>query len=420
MKRIAFATFGCRVNRYETEAMRLSLLPSYQYVPLSEEADIYIINTCTVTSRSDHKSRQLIRSIKRRNPSAMIVVTGCYPQRAPDEVLSIEGVSLVLGNDEKGRVKYEIELDGAPSIRVGDICKKREYSSPSLNGGKPLQTRPFVKIQDGCDRFCYYCIVPYVRGRARGRPLSSIMDEIRMIASMGFKEVVLCGINIGTYHVDGVDLPGLLRRIMDVDGIERVRLSSLEPDTIGDGLIELFLSNKKLCPHIHLSLQTGDQGLLRRMGRHYTIEEIRDVVNRLREGVPDISITSDVMVGFPGEDDRSFLKTYDFIKEIDLSSIHIFRYSKRPGTISYSFKESIPPRIKQERARRLALLSKELNLRYRMRFLGRETTVLIEDGRSGLMPNYIRVSFDEDLPKGSIIKARIIDVRDEVTVGKRI
>jgi threonylcarbamoyladenosine tRNA methylthiotransferase MtaB len=423
MKRIAFGILGCRVNRYETEAMRLQFpSPPYCHVSLDEKADIYIVNTCTVTARADHKSRQLIRALKRRNPEAFIIVTGCYAQRVPNEVLSVEGVSLVLGNKEKERIREYIEAFTHPSFMAGDILGEREYGSLSLNGGRPFGTRAFLKIQDGCNRFCSYCIVPYVRGRPRSRSLASILDEVKRLRGMGFMEVVLCGVNLGLYERDGVRLPDVIE---EIEGIERVRLSSLEPDTIDDRLIRLFSIDGKFCPHIHLSLQSGDERLLKKMGRLYTPDYLREVVMKLRRACPDISITADVMVGFPEEDEESLLRTHRLIKELGLNGLHVFRYSPRPGTLAYEFKDSVPSRLKEERAKRLLLLSKRLNLSYRMRFLGRETLVLIESKRengfvSGLTPNYLRLYLNEDLPPNTMIRARITDVKEEVTLAKRI
>jgi threonylcarbamoyladenosine tRNA methylthiotransferase MtaB len=426
VKRIAFGTLGCRVNKYEEEAMRLQFpSPPYQHVPLEEEADIYIINTCTVTRRADHKSRHLIRALKRGNPSAFIVVTGCYAQRAPQEILSIEGVSLVLGNKEKERIREYIEALREPCFKVEDISKEKDYGLLSLGNGKPQWTRAFMKIQDGCDRFCSYCIVPYVRGKPRSRPLTSILEEVKRLKEMGFKEIVLCGINLGMYESDGARLSTIIERIEEIEGIERIRLSSLEPDTIDDELIRLFSKRGKLCPHIHLSLQSGDSELLKRMGRFYTGERFKGLVLKLKDTNPLISITADVIVGFPGEDEGSFLKTYKLIQELGLCSLHIFKYSPRPGTLASNWGDPVSWEVKEERAKRLAILSNELNLKYRERFLGKETLVLIEekrrDGlRSGLTPEYIRLYFNEDLPPNTIVKALITKIEGEVTFAKSI
>lgn len=429
VKRVALASLGCKVNQYETECIRAQfILPKYLLVPFEEEADIYIINTCTVTQRADHKSRQLIRSSIKRNPKALIVVTGCYAERQPDEVASVEGVDLVLGNKEKVKIRKEVECflsGGGPYVEVAGVSGIKGYDSISLGEGVPWQTRAFVKIQDGCNQSCAYCVVPFVRGRSRSRTSEDVFREVERLTEKGFKEVVLCGINLGSYGQDsrGGILAKLIRIIEEIKDLKRLRLSSLEPDKIDDELVQAISNSSKVCPHLHIPLQSGDDRILSKMNRRYNSNDYRNLVTRSREAIPGIAITTDVLVGFPGEDEESFSRTYTFIKEIGFSDLHIFKYSRRQETPAARLKETVPEGIKEERGKVLAGLKKRLNLDFRRRFLSQEVELLIEDKKKdgytvGLTPHYIRVFLtDSQVSVNQIVKARIDRVAPDLTLG---
>lgn len=415
MKKIAITTLGCKVNRYETECIRAQFTPpEYFVVFLEEEADIHIVNTCTVTQRADHKSRQAIRAAIKKSPEALIVVTGCYVQRSPNEIARIKGVDLVLGNQEKAKIRETIESFTGHTT---------DHSPITLEDRLPRQTRAYIKIQDGCDRFCNYCIVPYVRGKPRSRPLEDVMAEIRSLASSGFKEVVLCGINLGSYgrDLEKETLSQLIKEIEKVEGLARIRLSSLEPDLIDDELIETISSSSRVCPHLHISLQSGDDGILSKMNRNYTTAQFRSLIQRLNSSIPDIAVTTDVMVGFPGEGEESFQRTYKFIEEMDFSNLHVFKYSLREGTLASRFRDTVSEKIKKERAQMLAGLKKRLNLDFRKRFLGQEVEVLSEEKERngymvGLTPHYIRVFLEGDeIPPNEIVKVKIEEIGPDFT-----
>ncbi len=427
MNKVAFYTLGCKVNQYETEAMtELFKKACYEVVDHEEYADVYVINTCTVTNMSDRKSRQFIRRSKKINPDSIIAVVGCYSQVAPEEILDIEEVNVVMGtNDRKKIVKIIEGITKQDKIStVDDIMKVREFEEMQIKEviGK---TRAFLKIQEGCDRFCSYCIIPYARGPVRSRLLDNICSEVKDLASNGFKEIVLTGIHVASYGKDlgDVTILDVLKEIHKIDGIERIRLSSVEPLLMSDEFIDETSSMKKICPHFHLSLQSGCDETLKRMNRKYTTDQYRGIVKKIREKIEDVAITTDVIVGFPGETDDEFEATYKFLKEIELSQMHVFKYSPRKGTPAATMKDQIDPKIKQMRSEKLIDLSNKNNKNFMDKFSNNTVSVLfemkLENGYyEGLTSNYIRVLVkSDDSIEGKILNVNLINTKDGFIEG---
>ncbi|MCC0660167.1 tRNA (N(6)-L-threonylcarbamoyladenosine(37)-C(2))-methylthiotransferase MtaB [Clostridioides sp. ZZV14-6154] len=429
MKKVAFYTLGCKVNQYETEAMlELFEKDGYEQVNSEEYADVYVINTCTVTHMSDRKSRQYIRRVKKKNPDAIIAVVGCYSQVSPEEILDIEEVNLVMGTNDRRKIVEEIrKIDASKKVStVDDIMKVKAFEEIEISqtNGK---TRAFMKIQDGCDRFCTYCIIPYARGRVRSRDIDSIVDEVKKLAKNGYKEIVLTGIHVASYGKDlkdkNIKLLDVIKQINEIDAIERIRLSSVEPILFTDEFVNEVLKMEKVCPHYHLSLQSGCDETLKRMNRRYTTLEYKTIVDRLRDKMPNVAITTDVIVGFPGETNEEFKQTYEFLKDIELSQMHIFKYSPRKGTPAATMENQIDPQIKHFRSEQLLNLSKENFNKFATKFIGSELDVLFEQNIEGnkfegLTSNYIRVVVESDKNiQGQILKVKINDVKNEYVEG---
>ena len=429
MKRVAFYTLGCKVNQYETEAMlELFEKEGYEKAETEDYADVYVINTCTVTHMSDRKSRQYIRRMKKKNPDAIIAVVGCYSQVSPEEILSIDEVNLVMGTNDRKKIVEEVKkIDASRKVStVDDIMKVKAFEEIEINktNGK---TRAFLKIQDGCDRYCSYCIIPYARGRVRSRDLESIVKEVENLAANGYKEVVLTGIHVASYGKDikdsDIKLLDVIKQINDIEGIERIRLSSVEPILFTDEFVEAVSTMDKVCPHYHLSLQSGCDETLKRMKRRYTTEEYKAIVDRLRAAIPNVSITTDVIVGFPGETNEEFDKTYEFLKDIELTHMHIFKYSPRKGTPAATMENQVDPSTKHERSEKLLQLNEENFKKFGQKMLDKEFNVLFEqkvgDNKfEGLTENYVKVivESDKDLLE-QILKVKITDVKNEFLEG---
>lgn len=384
MKKVAFYTLGCKVNQYETEAMlELFEKEGYEKAETEDYADVYVINTCTVTHMSDRKSRQYIRRMKKKNPDAIIAVVGCYSQVSPEEILSIDEVNLVMGTNDRKKIVEEVKkIDASRKVStVDDIMKVKAFEEIEINktNGK---TRAFMKIQDGCDRYCSYCIIPYARGRVRSRDLESIVKEVENLASNGYKEVVLTGIHVASYGKDikdsDIKLLDVIKQINDIEGIERIRLSSVEPILFTDEFVEAVSTMDKVCPHYHLSLQSGCDETLKRMKRRYTTEEYKAIVDRLRAAIPNVSITTDVIVGFPGETNEEFDKTYEFLKDIELTHMHVFKYSPRKGTPAATMENQVDPSTKHDRSEKLLQLNEENFNKFGQKMLDKEFNVLFE------------------------------------------
>ena len=429
MKKVAFYTLGCKVNQYETEAMlELFEKEGYEKAETEDYADVYVINTCTVTHMSDRKSRQYIRRMKKKNPDAIIAVVGCYSQVSPEEILSIDEVNLVMGTNDRKKIVEEVKkIDASRKVStVDDIMKVKAFEEIEINktNGK---TRAFMKIQDGCDRYCSYCIIPYARGRVRSRDLESIVKEVENLASNGYKEVVLTGIHVASYGKDikdsDIKLLDVIKQINDIEGIERIRLSSVEPILFTDEFVEAVSTMDKVCPHYHLSLQSGCDETLKRMKRRYTTEEYKAIVDRLRAAIPNVSITTDVIVGFPGETNEEFDKTYEFLKDIELTHMHVFKYSPRKGTPAATMENQVDPSTKHDRSEKLLQLNEENFNKFGQKMLDKEFNVLFEqkvgDNKyEGLTENYVKVivESDNDISE-QILKVKIIDVKNEVVAG---
>jgi len=397
--KVAFATLGCKVNQYDSEAMEgLFREAGYEVVDFSSPADVYVVNTCTVTHRSDAKARQLLRRAARTNPAALRVVAGCYAQVSPAELAAM-GVDLVVGLDRRGeivRLVEQVRRSRDPLVAVGDVWRMEEFEELPVTGRS--RTRATIKVQEGCDEFCAYCIVPYARGRIRSRDPERVVEEVRRLEAAGFHEVVITGVHLGAYGRDRGDLSleDLVRRIHASTGIERIRLSSVEPMDITPGLVDCVTTLERVCPHMHIPLQSGCDETLARMRRRYTTEDFRRLVAALREGRPDIAISTDLMVGFPGETEEEFERSLAFVEEMAFSRLHVFRYSRRKGTPAARLPDQVPAEVKAERSRRALALGERLALDFHRRFLGQSLEVLVEEEREGeflqgLTGNYIRV-----------------------------
>lgn len=424
--RIAFATVGCRLNQFETDALRgKAQAEMYRIVPFDASADVYVINTCTITAEADADSRRLVRQAVRRNPSALVAVTGCYAQAAPEAVAAIPGVDLVLGNGEKADLLAHlsgVRKNGDPRVLVGDVAVGRrvdEYG-PAIETDR---SRAFLKIQDGCNYHCSFCIVPEVRGPNRSQPPQAILSEIRRLHGAGFPEVVLTGIHLGTYGRDlapATSLTELCRRIADLAEAPRIRLSSLDPHEVKPDLIRLLAESPRFCRHLHLPLQSGDERILRRMRRGHTAAQFRELVERLVSEVPGIAVTGDVIVGFPGEDDRAFQNTRELLESVPMAGMHVFSYSRRPGTDAAGYPDHVPKVVKAERSRILRALVARKAQAFRRGFLGEtlEAVVLDRGGPDGLLEglsdNYLRVWF----AGASGLRGGIVRVRAEQVTGR--
>lgn len=402
-KIVYFITLGCKVNQYETNAMAQKFLGK-GYKVIEEEIpketdmkpDICIINTCTVTNMSDRKSRQMMRRVKEINPNAIVVAVGCYVQVAKDDIEKIPEIDLVLGNNEKTEIVKYVENymnKNTEQVELDDVSKSREFADFG-DVTYTEKTRAVIKIQDGCDRFCTYCIIPYARGRVRSRKPESVISEVKHIASKGIKEVVITGIHIASYGKDFSDsedenlknyrLIDLLEEINKVDGIKRIRLGSIEPLLITEEFVKRLEKLEKICHHFHLSLQSGCNATLKRMNRRYTTEQFKHIVSLLRNTYNDVNLTTDVIVGFPGETEAEFEQTYQFLKEIKFYKMHVFKYSQRKGTVAAAMPNQIDGKVKEERSKKLIELSNENELEYNKSYIGKTVEVLFEEEKDGM------------------------------------
>lgn len=432
MKTVAFYTLGCKVNQYDTEAMaELFEKSGYEVVSNTEKADVYIINTCTVTNLGDRKSRQFIRRSKKNNPDSIIAVVGCYAQTAPEEVLAIEGVNLVIGTDERNKIVQLVEkIDKENKLNyVNDIMSVNKFEELSIEEIKG-KTRAFLKIQEGCNQFCAYCIIPYARGPIRSRRPENIIEEVKRLSQNGFKEIVLTGIHIASYGKDlkDIDLIDIIKEVHNIEGIERIRLSSVEPTLLTEEFIEEITKLPKFCPHFHISLQSGCDETLKRMNRKYTTDQYRKIVKKLRASIPDIAITTDIIVGFPGESEEEFCQTFNFVQEMELSQIHVFKYSPRKGTPAAKFKNQIPSKIKNYRSEKMIKLGEKMMRRYREKFINEDIDVLFEDILdkdkriiTGFTSNYIKVAAKGSKNLiGEILPVKIREIKNDIVFGEII
>lgn len=416
-KTVAFITLGCKVNQFETELMEgLFKQKDYKVVPNDEKADIYVINTCSVTSFADKKSRQLIRRSARLNENAVIAVTGCYAQAASDKVAEITGVKVVLGTNNRHQIVDFVEAamnDGEIHNGVTDIMKARDFEDiPMLE--VPARTRAFLKIQEGCTNFCSYCIIPFTRGPVRSRKLASVKSEAEKFLSMGFKEIVFTGIHLGAYgrdFHDGTTLADAARTVLELDGLQRLRLGSLESIELSEELLTMVRENPKFSHHLHLPLQAGSDYVLKRMNRHYNREEFRKLIENVKNAIPGVAISTDIIVGFPGETEEMFAESLDYIRRLGFSRVHVFPYSPREGTPAASMPDQIPDNIKKERVHRLQQVAEEMTRAFHEQYLGTKQKVLWETRTKGVTDGvtdtYIRVYTKADVIPGEITEVKL-------------
>lgn len=421
--KVAFYTLGCKVNRYETQAMSEILKnEGYETVSENDDADVYVINSCTVTAEADKKTRQAVRRFKRKSPQSVVVLTGCMPQAYPEEALKLTQADIVLGNKNNAFLPRAIEafqkngvrIFGTEQHKTGDAYYNTNITS--FDG----RTRADIKIQDGCNRFCTYCIIPTSRGRVRSKPLCEIEREVAMISEKGYEEVVLVGINLSSYGRDiGVTFPDAVEKVCSFDKIKRVRLGSLEPDHLTDDVIERLSKCEKLCPQFHISLQSGCDKTLKNMHRHYNAEEYYELCRKLREKFKSCTLTTDVMVGFPMETDEDFEESLSFVKKVGFEKVHVFPYSARPGTKAAEYKPQIEKCVKEKRARIMIDETEKIRRDFFSKQIGKTVNVLFEsktkDGFiGGYTENYtpVKVKADESI-FNEIKKVRITAVSDE-------
>ncbi len=418
----AVATLGCKVNQYESSVMAgMFKNRGYQAVEFGQQADICLINTCTVTHLSDRKSRQLIRRAIKTNPNAFIIVTGCYAQISPHEIMDIEGVDLVVGTVDRDKIVDFAEKAQGSTVVLNYVrefdqnVKFEELPAQVVTGRK----RAFLKIEEGCSNYCSYCIIPFARGPQRSRSFKDSLNQAKNLVGAGFKEIVLTGIHLGSYGRDlgeeEVNLNSLINSIVKIPGLARLRISSLEPMDITLDLINTIASQKVICRHLHIPLQSGDDQVLENMRRNYTINDYRRVIRQIRDRIPEIALTTDIMAGFPGETDQQFCNTCDVIRELSFSRLHVFKYSSRKGTPAAEFDNQVHPTVKEKRSSILLAISKKMAMDYAGLHLGTIQEVLVEGAYSklsgydeGLTDNYQRVLFSSDFSKrGEIVNIKI-------------
>lgn len=419
MIKVAYHTLGCKVNQYETEAMQQQFEnKGYETVNFHEVADVYIINTCTVTNIADRKSRQMLHKAKKENPNALVVAVGCYVQAAKDALLEDGNIDIVIGNNKKHEVVTIVEdkLQGLHNDNtVIEIDIEKDYEELFIKKVTE-KTRAYIKIQDGCNQFCSYCIIPYARGRVRSRMEANILEEIEGLANQGYKEVILTGIHLASYGTDlgDVSLLRIIQKINKIEGVERIRLGSLEPTVMTKEFTEEISKLEKLCPHFHLSLQSGCDATLKRMNRKYTVNDFRGAVQNLREVYENPAITTDIIVGFPQETEEEFKETKNFVEEIGFADVHIFKFSRRKGTVADKMNGQVADNIKGIRSNELIELGKVLSTNYKNIFVGTKQKVLFEDKahindnvcQVGFTDRYVKVAMQSDLS----LENKIIEV----------
>lgn len=408
MPTVAFYTLGCKVNFYDTEAIwQLFKNEGYEQVDFEATADVYLINTCTVTNTGDKKSRQIIRRAVRRNPDAVIAVTGCYAQTSPAEIMAIEGVDLVIGTQDREKIMSfvnQIQDDRKPVNAVRNIMKTRDFEELDVPDFSE-RTRAFLKIQEGCNNFCTFCIIPWSRGLSRSRAPQSVLEQAKQLVASGYKEIVLTGIHTGGYgdDMENYNLTSLLWDLDKVDGLERIRISSIEASQIDDAMIDVLNRSSKMCRHLHIPLQAGEDSVLKRMRRKYTTAEFAAKIKRLHEAMPGVAITTDVIVGFPGETEEMFEEGFRFMEDLKFAEMHVFPYSKRTGTPAARMDEQVDDEVKNERVHKLIDLSEKMQLAYAKQYVGQVLDVIPERDYKGApgtglvmgyTDNYIQVVFD--------------------------
>lgn len=421
--KVAIQSLGCKVNLYESEYITDQFQKaSYEIVPFQEIADVYIINTCSVTNTSDVKSRKVIHQAIRRNPDACIVAIGCFIEANHD--YHEDGVDILLGNANKSKVLEYVErywqTKQKANYFVTPIPEKFDDMTMSTFLGR---TRAFIKIQDGCENFCSYCIIPYVRGKCRSKNFQTVLEEIQNYVQHGYKEVVLTGIHTGNYGVDlGTDFAALLREIVKINGLVRLRISSIEITELTDEVLQIIRDNDVIVDHLHIPLQAGSDKILRLMNRKYDLAYFKQKMEQIREIRPDISLTTDIIVGFPSETEEDFQDTLSFVREVQFSKVHVFPYSRRSGTVAADMAEQVPGDVKKDRVRRLLALSKELETEYMKKFIGKTLPVLMEVNRTdyslGHTSNYLLVKVPGEYQSEDLVDVTITDVSYPYCLGE--
>lgn len=424
-KKIAFITLGCKVNLYDTEAMaELFTEKGYEVVDFEEYADVYLINTCTVTNLGDKKSRQMLRRAKRINPNSVVVATGCYAQVASEEVAKIEGINIVIGTKNRSEIVETVEnyvAENGVVNNVSDIMGEKEFE-PLQISRLTNRTRAYIKIQEGCNRYCTYCIIPYARGPIRSRKPEEVIEEVKKLAENGFKEVVLTGIHVASYGLDlgNITLADIIEKVHSVNGIERIRFSSMEPLAIDDDFVARMAKLPKVCDHYHLSLQSGCNRTLKRMNRKYNAEQYAEACERLRNAFPNVAITTDIIVGFPDETEEDFKESLAFAKKMKLDKIHTFPYSPKKGTPAAKMKNQISGDVKSQRSKEMIALSDKMNIDFLNNNIGKTVPVLFEDMENGFWQghttNYIKVLVKSD----ENLNNKIVDVKLDKIHGVEI
>ena len=427
MKSISFVTLGCKVNQYDT-AVLINKLPKSKYttVPFPGKADIYVIDTCTVTHKADAEARHYINRAKRINPNGVVVVTGCYAQVSAEEISNLKGVDYVVGNSDKFSSLMKIVRQGSlqkkPKIFINDIFKekKRKFESPEIDFF-PGRTRAFLKVQDGCNYACTFCIIPYARGRSRSLGIDDVIKRIRVLRQSGYKEAVLTGIHLASYGRDiGSNLIELLSRIEDEKILSRIRLSSLDPADINQDFINFVSNSQTICPSFHISLQSGDEQVLKNMRRRYKPKQFLDITDQIRQAMPDSSIGTDIMVGFPGETEVEFNNSYNLLDESELTYFHVFSYSKRKGTKAAIMDNQIDPGVTKLRSKIIRDLGMKKKIEFNKKFVGKELEVLVENNSKGTSRNYISVKLHkDDYSKGELIDVVISDLEDDMVIASK-
>ena len=433
-RRIAYHTFGCRLNQYDTEAIRTLVTEGcdFETVGGREAADVYVVNTCSVTARADASARKAIRRIAADHPAARIVVTGCYAQRAPGELAALPGVALVIGAADRSRIVELINHleDGPPLVAVSPIATAKSFLDVPITE-MTEHSRAFVKVQEGCNESCTFCIVPQTRGVSRSRTPASVLDQVRQLAGAGYVEVVLTGVHIGDYGLDLSErrrmLPELIEGILEIGEVKRFRLSSIEPASLSDAIITLMAESPKFARHFHIPFQSGSDAVLARMKRRYRAGEFADLVTRISERVPDCGIGADVICGFPGESDEDFLRTFEHVERLPITYLHAFTYSPRPGSEAEYFTGQVPPEIRKRRTRALKRLSAEKHHRFAKRHVGRSVEVLLESARrggaariGGWTDNYLKVDLGEGKVDAGLEPIVITGLGDNGLTGIRV
>ncbi len=435
MKRVAFHTFGCRLNQYDTEAVRTLFEDSgrWRSVPWSDEAEAYVVNTCSVTARADASARKAIRRLHEQRPDAKIIVTGCYAQRAPNEIAELPGVSLVVGAANRAHIVGEAESTRGAQVRVAvpPVSEATTFLDVPITEMMD-HSRAFVKVQEGCDEQCTFCIVPQTRGRSRSRTAQSVLEQVRQLVDGGYVEIVISGVHVGDYGLDlppgRLTLPELLGRILETPGLLRLRLSSIEPASVTEELIDLMAGEPRFARHFHIPLQSGSDSVLSRMQRRYRSEHFCSLIRKIAQRIPECGIGTDVICGFPGESDDDFQRTFDLLEELPITYLHPFTYSVRPGSVAESFGDQISGEIKKRRVQSLKRLFREKSRAFRERHVGRVLPVVVEatrsrggDWLSGWTDNYLKVNLGAGTPGPAIERVLVEGLNEQgELVGRRL